>query len=118
MISKDMLVSFRKDFKEAVKQLEQQYGVEIKLGNISYNTNNFHGKMEVFEISDGKNAEQLQFEKLCSLYGYKPSDYGREFVSQGDRFKLVGFKPQAQKFPYIGLRSDGKRFKFHDITLV
>ena len=34
MFTPDVLKNFRKDFAEAVKNLEQQYGVVIDLGNI------------------------------------------------------------------------------------
>lgn len=47
MINKEKVVKFRGDFEKAVAQLEKEYGVNISLGNISYNSNELRTKMTV-----------------------------------------------------------------------
>ena len=46
-ISSSNIKLFREDFKQAVKALEQKHGVSIALGNVSYDSNMFRGKMTV-----------------------------------------------------------------------
>jgi len=47
MINKEKVVKFRVDFAKAIAQLEKEYGVNIELGNISFNSNEFRTKMTV-----------------------------------------------------------------------
>lgn len=100
MITKTMLNNFRKDFAEAVKELESKYNVTIHMGNISYSENSFDAKVNVKENLDEKAAEELaknDFTRYCSLFGFKPDDYGKEFIAQNKKFKFVGFNPRCPK---------------------
>ena len=45
MITKPMLNRFRTDFAKAVAELEKEYGVNVNLGNITYDDNEFRTKM-------------------------------------------------------------------------
>ena len=45
MINKEKVVEFRDEFQKAVKQLEEDFGVAISLGSISFNANELRGKM-------------------------------------------------------------------------
>jgi putative ribosome biogenesis GTPase RsgA len=45
MFTKTTITSFRGDFAKAVKELEEQYGCSIELGNISYDSNSISSKM-------------------------------------------------------------------------
>ena len=45
MINKQKVVEFRSEFEKAVKQLEENFGVAISLGTISFNANELRTKM-------------------------------------------------------------------------
>ena len=45
MINKQKVVEFRSEFEKAVKQLENDFGVAISLGTISFNANELRSKM-------------------------------------------------------------------------
>ena len=45
MINKQKVVEFRSEFERAVKQLEEDFGVAISLGTISFNANELRAKM-------------------------------------------------------------------------
>jgi len=53
-ISSSSIKDFRVDFSKAVKELEAKYGVNISIGNISYDSSEFRGKMTV------KNGEKVE----------------------------------------------------------
>ena len=46
-INKTTLKEFRVDFAKAVKDLEKQYGVHMKIGAITYEESQFRGKLTV-----------------------------------------------------------------------
>ena len=45
MLNRQTVKSFRTDFQSAVKQLEQQYGVNINLGTIRFDASELRAKM-------------------------------------------------------------------------
>ena len=91
------LKAFRADFAKAVAALEQQYGVKIQLGGISYDNVSFTSKITVKNpttpIEDFRKAA-IQLSHL----GIKPEMYGQRFVAaDGKSYTLVGLKPTARK---------------------
>lgn len=104
---------FREDFQEAVKDLEDKYNISLTPGSIKYTPTSFTMTVKGL-ISDGSvSGEQAEFERICGLFGKKPEDYGKTFVSNGKTFRLVGINPKARKYPFVGLElGTGKRYKF------
>lgn len=45
MLNKKIVENFRGDFAKAVAQLEKQYGVNIELGTITFNSSELRGKL-------------------------------------------------------------------------
>lgn len=100
---KKLLTDFRKDFQLAVKELEEKYGFEIQLGNITYSPDetSFEGKVHALKVEEGKTGEQVKFEKECAKHGFKPTDYKKEYIVDNTKYLLVGFKPKATVNKYI-----------------
>lgn len=109
-ITTKSLKDFREDFKDAVKDLEKHYMVTINFGAITYSNEDFSVKIKVFNSEDGKNADQVQFEKYAESYGLKKSDYGRTYPSHRGTCKLVTIKPKNTKYPIVVERG-GRRYK-------
>ena len=63
-LDKSLLQQLRVDFKEAIKSVEEKYGMELKLGKISYSDNQFTGKLEGTLIQEGSSAEQTKFNEF------------------------------------------------------
>lgn len=104
--------SFKEDFKKLNEALELKYNISIKLGNISYTANEFSTKMSVYKKIEGKEAEQLDYEKHCYKYGLKPEHYMKTFSFNGSEFKLKGIKPANRKYPIIAIKiSEGVAYK-------
>lgn len=95
--TKKEFTSFRNDVEEALKSLEEKYGVTIDVGHISYSEFDFTAQLKVTK-NDGKtDGRKLLFEQYCRLYGFEPEDYERELNLSGKVFKLVGFNPRSPK---------------------
>jgi hypothetical protein len=52
-INSNTLTQFRKDFTEAMLKLEEEYGVTIKLGTLTYDESSFRGKMSAIKGERG-----------------------------------------------------------------
>lgn len=66
-------------------------------------------------LSDGTalDPERLRFEALADAFGLSATDYGRQFSTGRETFRLVGIDPRRPKYPISAERiSDGQGFKF------
>lgn len=119
-ITREMIKEFREDFLKLNKAIEMKYGVALKVDKISYGSDSFSFNVKAFSNSSGDDisVEQLEFNKLCPRYGFKPSDYMREFEYNNQIFKLIGFLPKAKKYPYIGLSHDGCKYKLPEVNFI
>jgi len=105
----------RNEIDEALAKVGQKYGVTFQGGNIRYTAESF--KMQISAATKGVNgesepAEVKDFKNSCFIYGMTPNDLGRQFLVSGESYKLIGYKPKNHKYPFVGQRADGKRFKF------
>ncbi len=73
----------------------------------------------VFRVSipafDGTafNLEKERFEFLAEYYGLAPSDFGREFRTGSERFRITGIDPKRPRYPISAERIPDRRgFKF------
>ena len=57
--------------------------------------------------------ERLRFEALAEAFGLSAADYGRQFITGRDTFRIVGIDPRRPKYPVSAERiPDGQGFKF------
>ena len=110
----------RQEIDQALATVGQKYGLTIDGGNISFTGKKFTMRLTVSVLDKtmpvgGKTAND--FNLYCRQFGLEPSDMGRVFTNRGEAYKVVGLKPQSYKFPILGERYDGKRFKFMAITV-
>lgn len=57
--------------------------------------------------------ERVLFEVMAPEYGLQPEDFGREFSSRGERFRITGIDPRRPRYPVSAVRiPDGKGYKF------
>jgi hypothetical protein len=54
----------------------------------------------------------IDFERYADMYGLKPEDLGRSFVSHGHTFTIDGFEVSRCTRPIMANREDGKPFIF------
>ena len=114
--TKNEIREFRTQFKEAVKQLEKDFNVDINIGNIRYDAVEFSGKMTVKKttkdaVAYAEDKIKSNFERLAPSYGVNPNWYGKTYISQGKTMKVVGINTRARKYPIMLKGSDGKSYK-------
>jgi hypothetical protein len=57
--------------------------------------------------------ERLRFEALAEAFGLSTADYGRQFSTGREQFKITGIDPRRPKYPVSAERiPDGQGFKF------
>ncbi len=100
-MDKETARRFRTDFAEAVKTLEQQYGMTIELGNISFTANSLSVKLTAREGADKDTAYELEFKRLCGRYGLQASDYDRLIEIKGEDYVIYGINSNKRKHPIL-----------------
>jgi hypothetical protein len=66
-------------------------------------------------LPDGSSLdpERILFEALAEELGLSPDDFGREFSTGRERFRVAGIDPRRPKYPISATRiPDGKGYKF------
>lgn len=106
-INKESLDEFRKDFEKAVKELEAKYSVDISLGRISYQLNEFHSTVNVRK----KGLTTTEWNRYCGQYGFTPEDLGKRFTYNRKVYTITGIK-KGNKYPILTKRDDGKKYSF------
>ena len=62
-----------------------------------------------------RHTPQHIFEHYCNWYSLKPTDFGREFVYEGQKYIISGLRINAAKDPiYVKRVSDGMDYAFSD----
>jgi hypothetical protein len=110
-LTKQSLQFIRKDIDAAFAEISKKYGINsMRVGNIKYNDSMFKFSCEA-KLNAPENDKNLASELL--LLGLPKDSYGRTFIHNGHKFKIVGCKLSKRKYPVIGqdLSSD-KRFCF------
>lgn len=66
-------------------------------------------------MADGTalDPERLHFEALAEAFGLSTTDFGRQFSTERESFRITGIDPRRPKYPVSAERiSDGQGFKF------
>ena len=92
MISKNLLESIEKDLENALKEASEKHGVELRFGGGTFTEVDATLKLKV--TSGVKNSDEYlkqEWDKYCSLYGFKPEHFGTKVIHQGEEVRLIGF---------------------------
>lgn len=99
MFTNDQLKEFRVEMADALREFAADHELHVDAGAISYDSNSFTIKITCTQKpKDGKSIEQVDFEKNCATFGFKPEDYGKTFVEGKDTYTFVGFLPKGRKY--------------------
>ena len=115
-LTRNEIKQFREDFKNAVKDLEQQYNLDIKLGNIRFGKFEFYTKLTCTKTTE--KAKQTVMETLknefrmwAETYGVNPDLFGKSYTQNGKIYTVAGINNRARKYPVLLNCSDGKTYK-------
>lgn len=104
--NKANLKNVREDISAILSKYAKENGIEIKMGNISFNAGSFTTKMEA-KVIGAKTKEDSALEFMMTTKGLvKTSKCGKT---------LVGYNTRAGKYPFV-FESAGKRFKCSEIN--
>ena len=110
---------------EALKAVADRHGLKLVRKSCSYLGNEcpvaFKLQTVVTDVSgEVVTSEAQDFKRCAVLFGLKPEDLGREFVSpQGKRFKICGAKPRNRKYPILAkCVTTGRVYKFPEDQVV
>ena len=115
-MNKITLPQFREDFAKAVAALEAQYGVSIRLGNITYNTNDFHTRLEVKNVgTDETSSKELWLAEQNKVYRkntlVKKVEYDKWYLgNDGCSYKVIGFNTTRPKNILRIVNGSGKEY--------
>jgi hypothetical protein len=111
----------REMLKIKLAEIEQQTGVKLIVGKITYDTKSFKAGFEgiipneseqELNVVELKLKSNLSSPKCWQLFGLTENDYGKRKKIYGEWFTLIGVKDRNQKQPIIVEReSDGSRCK-------
>lgn len=112
MFNKQEFKNFRNDVEVALREVAEKYNVDIRAGKINYTEIDFNMKLEVKAREvNGVSYEQAEFNEYCVMFGFKESDYNKEFTYGNKKYNLIGFKPRSRKYPVLVKKEDGKTYK-------
>ena len=99
---------------DELKALGKKLGIEIRAGRGKYSSTNFTLKLEMSVMDGGEviTKEAVAFKELASLYGFKKSDLGKSFMSNGKKFTITGLNTRAKKYPINAVSEFGASYKF------
>lgn len=101
MFTKPTLKAFRKDFAQAVAELEAQYKVKIELGGIRYDQSTFTSKMTVVSSENGETPAEINWKKYAPMAGLDVSLFGQWVTLGGKRYQIAGWIPSKRKYPVL-----------------
>ena len=111
------LATVREDLIEMFKKYETTTGIKMSIGSISYDVDGskFHTKLEAVLIDPKATPEENElklFMKDAWMFNLTEKDYGRTFIAQGEKYKLIAILPSRRKYPFVGINSQGKKILF------
>lgn len=111
IMTKEQFNQLRSEMETALAAIAEKYNCDVSIGNIKYDDINTNISVSLrSKGSNGKSADQLNFEKYCGQFGFKPEDYGYTFIDKdGKAYSFIGFNPRARK-NYCILRCGDKTF--------
>lgn len=100
------------EFNYAMKPLCDKHDLKLTIGRAVYGGTNLKFKVELSlkRTADG-DVEQLEWNRMCTFYGFTPNDYKRVVDIGNKKYRLVGFNNKARTRPIILEDDKGKRYK-------
>lgn len=110
------LKAIREDIDSALAEVEQKYGITLKLKGISYDSTTFTSKVEA-TIGTGLDAYKNEWSSAINtgygtLYNLSLDDFGQKLSLDGKEYTLVGIRTKARTKPFLIMDENGKTFIF------
>jgi len=110
---RDILKLLRTDIDKALLEVGNKYGINLKMGNISFTEEEFSGKVKAAVANKKEQNEEEKFKNTCRLVGLTAEDFGMVFVLNGKTYVVCAIDLNKRKYPLIAMcKNDSKRYKF------
>jgi hypothetical protein len=105
--------TIRQDVDRVGKEIAEKHGLSYEPQSASYDDDSVKFKM-LFGVPGEKGATQAErdYHDYCEMFGLEKDWLGKKFRYGNDEYVIAGLKPRASKYPVVGKRADGKKFKF------
>lgn len=120
-INKMWCEAFRERFSQALKELQEELGVQIDLGSIKYSPTSARASMTISTITeagDVNTPEADAFRRNAPMYGISPNWLGRYFRFQDKSYRVTGWKLRAKRYQIQAEGPDGRTYKFPRSVLI
>jgi hypothetical protein len=96
-------------FEKLADEVLTETGMVLTLnGHLSFAFNDVNMKFNLFKPnSDGKSKSEMEWINNCYRFDLKPTDFGKSFIFQGEKFKITGCKINNVKRPIIAESKKG-----------
>jgi len=108
--TKGNLKDFRGILEKRFNEIENETGVKLSIGNISFQEGSFTTKLEAKIAGKIGDDEIKKFALYAELYGMDPSDYGKTFVKNGKTYRIIRINPKSPKNA-IEIECEGKEYR-------
>ena len=105
------LDTVRKAIVKALKPVGESLGLTLDIGNISYQADSFKTPLTVKVGTDPKAHAKAEWDKYCSMFGFKKEHFGKTITQGVNVYKIVGIAPKSSKYPVIVEKNDEKGVK-------
>lgn len=118
--TKQNIGHIRNDITSALKAVEKKHGVLFNVGRISYTDSDFRVTIQCHTNSSGAASPiELEWNKLCHLYGFIKEDLNKKVNLNGEVHKIIGLKARNRKYPIITVKiSNGKQYKWPEASVL
>jgi len=112
--NKANLQSLRTEIDNALKAVENQFGIKLHAGNASFSGNEVTFKLKGNTIGEGGTVitrEATNWDRHRGLHGMDHLSVGDQITIQGKSYTLTGYNTRARKAPVEFKDSRGNGYK-------
>lgn len=109
--NKQNLRVLRQEIDQAIAEVGKKHGINLRLGNISFNPEDFKAQLKAVIASNGNGSGMLtkddeyrnNFQQDAEQWGFDPNDLDRQISIFGRRYTIVGLRRShvPMKYPVI-----------------
>tara|TARA_R110000772_G_scaffold81439_2_gene173238 strand:- start:26201 stop:26560 length:360 start_codon:yes stop_codon:yes gene_type:complete len=107
---KSRISTINEKIRKAIKKIEREEKVTIKLGHSKYGRcGTFYNVPMTITQTSAKRSNDVTNSKSL---GFTKNVMGKSFLFRGENFKISDLKMRSPKFPVIGKNEKGVEYKF------
>jgi hypothetical protein len=109
--TRPVVKNLREAIKNALSNVEAEYDITLDFNSISFRDDQFSTRLVARVGGDTSEHAKKDWDANCALFGFKPEDFGKTCIIQGQKFTISGIKPRSRKYPILGTDVNGKTYK-------